>query len=79
MFDKIYIDGKNSGKPKPVILTCAQPTGKLTIGNYLGLFGTGRRCWRNKNAILVLLIMPPFSEPATIRKMFLTVRNTFVV
>ncbi|MEC8613977.1 MAG: tryptophan--tRNA ligase, partial [Verrucomicrobiota bacterium] len=21
---------------KPVILTCAQPTGQLTIGNYLG-------------------------------------------
>jgi len=21
---------------KPVILTCAQPTGKLTLGNYLG-------------------------------------------
>ena len=26
----------NPGKPKPVILTCAQPTGKLTLGNYLG-------------------------------------------
>ena len=26
----------NSGKPKPTILTCAQPTGVLTIGNYLG-------------------------------------------
>ena len=26
----------NLGKPKPVILTCAQPTGKLTLGNYLG-------------------------------------------
>lgn len=26
----------NSGKPKPVILTCAQPTGSLTLGNYLG-------------------------------------------
>ena len=26
----------NSGKPKPVILTCAQPTGNLTLGNYLG-------------------------------------------
>lgn len=25
-----------SSKPKPVILTCAQPTGKLTLGNYLG-------------------------------------------
>ncbi|MDA7822678.1 tryptophan--tRNA ligase [Opitutales bacterium] len=25
-----------SGKPKPVILTCAQPTGNLTLGNYLG-------------------------------------------
>jgi tryptophanyl-tRNA synthetase len=26
----------NSGKPKPTILTCAQPTGVLTLGNYLG-------------------------------------------
>ena len=26
----------NSGKPKPTILTCAQPTGILTLGNYLG-------------------------------------------
>ncbi len=26
----------NLGKPKPVILTCAQPTGNLTLGNYLG-------------------------------------------
>ena len=25
-----------SGKPKPVILTCAQPTGQLTLGNFLG-------------------------------------------
>ena len=25
-----------SSKPKPVILTCAQPTGQLTLGNYLG-------------------------------------------
>jgi tryptophanyl-tRNA synthetase len=25
-----------SSKPKPVILTCAQPTGNLTLGNYLG-------------------------------------------
>ena len=25
-----------SGKPKSVILTCAQPTGNLTLGNYLG-------------------------------------------
>ena len=27
---------QKAGKPKPVILTCAQPTGKLTLGNYLG-------------------------------------------
>ena len=26
----------NQSKAKPVILTCAQPTGKLTLGNYLG-------------------------------------------
>ena len=26
----------NSGKSKPTILTCAQPTGVLTLGNYLG-------------------------------------------
>jgi tryptophanyl-tRNA synthetase len=25
-----------SKENKPVILTCAQPTGKLTLGNYLG-------------------------------------------
>ena len=25
-----------TSKPKPVILTCAQPTGQLTLGNYLG-------------------------------------------
>jgi len=25
-----------ASKPKPVILTCAQPTGQLTLGNYLG-------------------------------------------
>jgi tryptophanyl-tRNA synthetase len=29
-------NNKRSSKPKPVILTCAQPTGKLTLGNYLG-------------------------------------------
>ena len=27
---------ETSSKPKPVILTCAQPTGILTLGNYLG-------------------------------------------
>ena len=26
----------NQSNTKPVILTCAQPTGKLTLGNYLG-------------------------------------------
>ena len=29
-------DTPSSSKPKPVILTCAQPTGNLTLGNYLG-------------------------------------------
>jgi tryptophanyl-tRNA synthetase len=29
-------DTQKASKPKPVILTCAQPTGKLTLGNYLG-------------------------------------------
>ena len=29
-------DTQIASKPKPVILTCAQPTGKLTLGNYLG-------------------------------------------
>lgn len=29
-------DTQTSSKPKPVILTCAQPTGNLTLGNYLG-------------------------------------------
>ena len=28
--------GNNSPENKPVILTCAQPTGRLTLGNYLG-------------------------------------------
>lgn len=32
----ILMEKVNSGKPKPVILTCAQPTGVLTLGNYLG-------------------------------------------
>ena len=30
------MENVSSGKPKPVILTCAQPTGVLTLGNYLG-------------------------------------------
>jgi tryptophanyl-tRNA synthetase len=29
-------DTSTASKPKPVILTCAQPTGQLTLGNYLG-------------------------------------------
>ncbi len=29
-------DTQIASKPKPVILTCAQPTGNLTLGNYLG-------------------------------------------
>jgi len=28
--------GNNAPENKPVILTCAQPTGRLTLGNYLG-------------------------------------------
>ena len=30
------MENLSTGKPKPVILTCAQPTGVLTLGNYLG-------------------------------------------
>lgn len=36
-YDKIIMtDNVSMSKPKPVILTCAQPTGWLTLGNYLG-------------------------------------------
>ena len=34
---------ETASKPKPVILTCAQPTGNLTLGNYLGAV----RNWSN--------------------------------
>jgi tryptophanyl-tRNA synthetase len=60
-----------SGKPKPVILTCAQPTGNLTLGNYLGAV----KNWSNMLddyecyfgiVDLHAITVPP--EPATLRQ-----------
>ena len=42
----------NSGKSKPTILTCAQPTGILTIGNYLGAVRNWSECWIKMIVIL---------------------------
>jgi tryptophanyl-tRNA synthetase len=36
IFFEIYMTASTSNNEKPVILSCAQPSGKLTLGNYLG-------------------------------------------
>lgn len=65
------MEKNNSGKPKPVILTCAQPTGRLTIGNYLGAIRNWSEMLEKQECyfgIVDLHAITTPSEPATIRK-----------
>ena len=61
----------NSGKPKPTILTCAQPTGVLTLGNYLGAVRNWSEMLDNHDCyfgIVVLHAITTPSEPAVLRQ-----------
>ena len=61
----------NSGKPKPVILTCAQPTGKLTIGNFLGAIRNWSEMLEQQECyfgIVDLHAITTPSEPAILRQ-----------
>lgn len=61
----------NSGKPKPTILTCAQPTGALTIGNYLGAVRNWAEMLDNHDCyfgIVDLHAITTPSEPAKLRQ-----------
>lgn len=59
------------GKPKPVILTCAQPTGNLTLGNYLGAIRNWSQMLDDYECFfgivdLHAITIPP--EPSVLRK-----------
>ena len=61
----------NSGKPKPTILTCAQPTGVLTLGNYLGAVRNWSEMLDNHDCyfgIVDLHAITTPSEPAVLRQ-----------
>lgn len=61
----------NSGKPKPTILTCAQPTGVLTLGNYLGAVRNWSEMLYNHDCyfgIVDLHAITTPSEPAVLRQ-----------
>ena len=61
----------NSGKPKPTILTCAQPTGVLTLGNYLGAVRNWSEMLDNNDCyfgIVDLHAITTPSEPAVLRQ-----------
>ena len=61
----------NSGKSKPTILTCAQPTGMLTIGNYLGAVRNWSAMLDQNDCyfgIVDLHAITTPSEPSTLRQ-----------
>ena len=61
----------NSGKPKPTILTCAQPTGVLTLGNYLGAVRNWSEMLDNHDCyfgIVDLHAITTPSKPAVLRQ-----------
>ena len=67
----ILMEKDNSGKPKPTILTCAQPTGVLTLGNYLGAVRNWSEMLDNHDCyfgIVDLHAITTPSEPAVLRQ-----------
>ena len=67
----ILMEKDNSGKPKPTILTCAQPTGVLTLGNYLGAVRNWSEMLYNHDCyfgIVDLHAITTPSEPAVLRQ-----------
>lgn len=61
----------NSGDQKKVILTCAQPTGKLTLGNYLGAVRNWTEMLENHECffgIVDLHAITTPSKPAILRQ-----------
>ena len=50
-------------KPKPVILTCAQPTGLLTLGNYLGAVRNWSEMLENNECYFGIVDMHAITTP----------------
>ena len=67
----IMADNQPVSKPKSVVLTCAQPTGMLTLGNYLGAVRNWSSMLDNHECYFGIVdlhaITSPY-KPATLRK-----------
>ena len=65
-------DNQDMSKPKSVVLTCAQPTGMLTLGNYLGAIRNWSTMLENHQCFFGIVdlhaITSPYT-PAVLRKM----------
>ncbi len=56
-------DNDSMSKPKPVILTCAQPTGLLTLGNYLGAVRNWSEMLENNECYFGIVDMHAITTP----------------
>ena len=65
------VENQPASKPKSVVLTCAQPTGMLTLGNYLGAVRNWSTMLENHDCYFGIVdlhaITSPY-KPATLRK-----------
>ena len=55
---------QSEGEKKKVILTCAQPTGKLTLGNYLGAVRNWSNMLENHECYFGIVDLHAITTPA---------------
>ena len=58
-------DNQDMSKPKSVVLTCAQPTGMLTLGNYLGAIRNWSTMLENHQCFFGIVDLHAITSPYT--------------